>query len=406
MQIETRPFHGSAADYFDVVDVAFGEHYRPQDVEVFEPLFEADRALGAYEGDVCVGAAAIYSLNVSVPGAVLPGAGVTAVGVLPTHRRRGALTGLMGRQLADVHERGEPLAALWASEGAIYQRFGYGMSTVAASFEIERSRAAWRTAHPPTGRVRLVSRNEAESLFPPVHDELAPTRPGFFTRSPAFWRAEYFYDPEHWRRGASAAFHVVHETNGLVDGYARYRIATEWDSRGPKSTLHLQESQALGPDALREIWGYLFEVDLIATIRGRAQPVDSPLMLMLADPRRLALTLGDGMWLRVVDVAAALSARSYAAEDRLVLELRDEICDWNHGRWAVEASAEGAVVERSTDEPDLALDAADLGALYLGGHSMAQLLAAGRGEERTSGAAARLDALLCTERAPWCPLIF
>ncbi len=406
MSIDIRPFSGDATDYFAVIGVAFGGHSPPEEVEMFMPLFEAERALGAYDDESCVGVAAIYSVDLTVPGTTLPTAAVTMVGVLPTHRRRGALTNLMQLQLANIHERGEPLAALWASEGSIYQRFGYGMSTVSATFEIERWRVAWRTPHAPRGSVRLVSSDEAASMVPAVHDRIAPTRPGFISRSAAFWRAEYFYDPEHRRDGASAAFHVVHERDGAADAYATYRIRQDWSARVPRSVLLLTEVQAIGPDATREIWEYLFGVDLIATIRARAQAPDLPLLLMLLDPRRLGLTLGDGMWLRVVDAAAALGARSYAGEDRLVLDLRDDICDWNAGRWALDASREGARVARTTDNADLALDAADLGTIYLGGHSVVELLAAGRGEERTAGAASRLDALLRVDRAPWCPIVF
>jgi predicted acetyltransferase len=406
MQTEVRPFEGGLSEYSDVVDVAFGDHYRPEDITVFEALFERDRALGAYDGDRCIGGASIYSLDLTIPGAVLPVAGVTGVGVLPTHRRRGALRALMTRQLADVHERGEPLAALWASEPAIYQRFGYGMATLWASFEIDRTRIAWRSPQAATGEVRLVSPDEAERIFPPIHDEIARSWPGFVSRSPDFWRAQYFYDPEHWRHGASAAFHVVHRSAGRDDGYARYRIAQEWDTRGAKSMLQVVDVQAVSAAALRELWEYLFGVDLIATVRCRMQPVDSPLLLMLADPRRLGLTVADGLWVRIVDVPGALGPRRYAGEDRLVIELRDEVCPWNAGRWSLDASHDDARIERTRDDADLALDAADLGALLLGAHSMGRLLRAGRGEELKLGAAERLDALLRTDRAPWCPIIF
>jgi predicted acetyltransferase len=353
-----------------------------------------------------VAGGAVMPVSMTVPGGQLPTAAVTSVGVLPTHRRRGILTALMRRQLDDVHERGEPLAALWASEGAIYQRFGYGLGTFNVTMEAERSRFAFRTPHEPLGTVRFVSDDEARRILPRIFDSLLATRVGFYSRSTEYWNGELFYDPPHHRRGGGPLLHVVHATDGMDDGYASYRINQEWDARGPRSTLQLYELQALSSIGQRELWAYVFGVDLVATVRARPLAIDTPLLWMVTEPRRLGMTFGDGLWLRVVDAANALAGRGYAAEDCLVLQLRDRWCDWNDGCWRLDASTDGARVRRTTEEPDVVLEAEDLAALYLGGTTFAELLLAGRGEERTAGSARRFDALLRTELAPWCPLIF
>jgi predicted acetyltransferase len=406
MEIEIRPFDGSVGDYGQVVDVAFGSEFHPEDSPHVEPLFRSFRALGAYDGERLVAGAAHLPISLTVPGGELPAAAVTSVGVLPTHRRRGILTALMRRQLTDIHEHGAPLAVLWASEGAIYQRFGYGMATLNATIEAETTRIRFRAPHEARGRVRFVSSDEAQAFLPPIFERVQLQRAGFFSRSAEFWASEIFYDPPHGRRGGGPVLYVVHETDGAADGYAYYRIIQDWDARGPRSTLQLFELQGADAAATRELWAYIFGVDLVATVRARPQPIDAPLLWMVTEPRRLAMTVGDGMWLRLVDVAAALQGRGYAGSDSLVLELRDAVCDWNHGRWALEAGPDGGRVTRTQRSADVALDAGDLAALYLGGTTFAQLLAAGRGEDLTAGAGHRLDALLHTDLPPWCPLIF
>jgi predicted acetyltransferase len=404
--IDVRPYEGDARGFFEGVEVPFALTPREEDFTLFEPLIELDRALAAYDGERLVGTAGIFSMQVTVPGGELPMAGVTMVAVHPTHRRRGVLREMMRQQLEAIHRRHEPLAGLWASEGAIYQRFGYGMATLAARFEIERVRAAFREGAEPAGSMRLVDAGEAASTFPPIFERTRPARAGAYARPDAWWRSEFFHDPEHARGGGSPATYVVHETDGAPDGYARYRLYPEWDERGPKYTLEVNEAIAATPAATRDLWRYLFDVDLVATVRGRNLPLDHPLLLLLAEPRRLGWSVGDGLWLRVVDLVAALEGRAWASSDRVVLELRDETCPWNAGRWEILTEGGRARITATTHGADLALDVRDLGAAYLGGVGVAQLAAAGRIGELTPGAADRMDAMLRTQLAPWCPAIF
>lgn len=406
MEIEVRPFDGEPREFHVAGELAFGEQAREEDLATFAATFEPDRAIGAYDGDRLVGTAGILSLDLTIPGAVVPSAGVTTVGVHPTHRRRGILRRMMRRQLDDVYERGEATAILWASEGSIYQRFGYGLATTATRMSIERDRGAFRRPHEPVGTIRFVEADEARRLFPPVHDAVRPTRPGFFSRTPAFWDAETFDDPEHRRRGAGPAFYVVHETDGDVDGYARYRIRDEWDGGAPKSTVVVTEKLATNPAADLDLWRYLLGIDLTSTVDAWNVAPDDPVILNVLEPRRLGIGIGDALWLRIVDVAAALAQRRYAAGGRLVLDVSDEFCPWNAGRWSLTVEDGVPLARPASDAPDLACDVTDLAAAYLGAFSFVQLADAARVRELQPGGLARADALFRTPRPPWCPKVF
>lgn len=406
MGIDIRPFEGEPRAFFEAGELAFSERLRDEDAEAHASVFEPERAIAAYDGDRIVGTAAIFSFDLSIPGGMAPVAGVTYVGVQPTHRRRGILRRMMNAQLAQVHERGEPIAVLWASEGSIYQRFGYGLGTWTARIEVEQARSAFRRPHAPAGSIRFVDPDEAAHLFPPVYDAVAATRPGFFARSATYWQSAVLRDPEHWRRGASRAFHVVHEVDGAPDGYARYRVREQWDDVGSKSTLVVAEKMATNPQANLDLWRFLLDVDLVQRIEAWNIAPDDPIAAAALEPRRLQLALGDGLWLRVVDVSAALAGRRYAADGRLVVDLSDDFCAWNAGRWSVSVDAGIPLVEPTTDPPELALDVTDLGAVYLGAHSFTRLADAGRVAELQPGALLRADELFRTPRAPWCPRVF
>ncbi len=224
MEIDVRHYDGDRRAYLDSIATAFGEHLTDDAAPLWESVLEFDRAIAAQDGERIVGNAAALSFQLTVPGGVLPAAGVTTVGVHPTHRRRGILRRMMRLQLDDVHQRGEPLAILWASEAGIYQRFGYGLATLKASLKVERHRNAFRLPHGFSGQIRMVSEAEAREAFPPVYDAIRPLRPGFFTHTPEFWNAEVFYFPERWRHGRGDPFHVVHDVGGTIDGYVRYAI--------------------------------------------------------------------------------------------------------------------------------------------------------------------------------------
>jgi len=391
-------------------DVAFGEDHTEAEFEDLRHTLEPDRFVAAFDGEIPVAAAAAYTFRLSVPGGDVGAAGVTAVGVEPGHRRQGILRTLMRQQLDDVHGRGEPVAILWASESAIYQRFGYGLGTLNGTFEIERGRTAWLRPGQPEGRMRLVDPAEALATFPPVYERMRAVTPGAISRTEDWWRWEMLHDAEYRRRGAGPKFRYLYEVDGVAEGYALYRVKADWDERGWKSQLLVVEALALSPRAERAVWGFLFGVDLVRTTKASHVPVPHPLLLELADPRALGITTGDGLWVRLVDLPAALTARRYGAAGTLVLEVADAFCPWNAGRWRLAATGEPgdavAVVERTDAPADLALDVADLAAAYLGGFRVSDLARAGRVEELAPGALRRADGLFAADRTPWCATTF
>jgi predicted acetyltransferase len=406
--IEVRPFPPDA-DYrifAEAVASAFLEDAPTADVTDWERLSERDRLIGAWDGDRMVGGAAAFTFRLTVPGGDVGAAGVTAVGVAPTHRRRGILREMMRRQLDDVRARGEPVAILWASEGSIYQRFGYGLASLAATIEIERLKTAFRLPLEREGDVRLVDRTEGARLFPPIYDGLRREWPGFFDRTETWWELEVLGDPERNRRGAGPMFYALYEAGGRAEGYVIYRVRQEGDPHAHRSTLEIRELMAATPRAVHDLWRFAFDIDLIHVIRAERVQPDHPLMLTVAEPRRLGMTLSDALWLRLVDLPAALKARSYRGEGSVVFEVSDSFCPWNAGCWRLESDGKQARIEPADKGPELAVDVTDLAAAYLGAFSFTELARAGRVVERSAGALGRADRMFATDRAPWCPQVF
>jgi predicted acetyltransferase len=386
---------------------AFGEVFTDAEFEHERVLWEPDRFIGAVDGGGWVGTGAAYSFRLTVPDGEIGAAGITGIGVSPSHRRRGILRQIMRWVIDQARERGEVAAVLWASEGAIYPRFGFGMGTLGTTFEIERSRA--RFSHPgePLGRVRIVPRDEAAELFPPVYDVIRVGTPGMITRNDVKWQHDQLDDTEWQRSTNGVKYRAVLEVDGVVRGYAIYRVKAEWDERGPNNMLTVLEVLALDPATERALWEWLFGIDLVGRLKGVRGPMPHPLMLQLTEPRRLGLTVREGLWLRLIDVRAALEARSYGgAGGSLTFELTDAFCPWNAGRWRLDVAGGTPSVSAFEGEPDLSLDTADLATVYLGACTFADLARASRVKECRPGAIAAADALFATASAPWCSTMF
>jgi predicted acetyltransferase len=379
----------------------FGKAVTEDDVERFRPVLPHERVHAAWVDGQIVGGAGAYLFETTVPGArQVPTAGVMGVGVLPTHRRRGALSALMRAQLADAHERGEPLATLYASEGGIYGRYGYGLASLAGMIGLPKEHARLRPGI-ASGTPRLLgTQEEALELLPPTYDSVQARTTGMFTRTVDWWKTRRFYTPP-WRQGAEQ-MRVVIEFDGRPEAYAIYRLS--FGAKNLISQTELEVIEALGttPEALGAVWRYLLELDWTASIRAELLPLDQPLFLWLVEPRRMGLTVSEAVWVRLVDVAAALSARGYEADGAVVFDVRDETCPWNAGRWRLEDGA----AARTDEAADLALDVRELGSVYLGGFTFAELHRAGLVEELKAGAVERADALFRTDTDPWCPEIF
>jgi predicted acetyltransferase len=307
---------------------------------------------------------------------------------------------MMDTQLRDVHERGEPIAALWASEETIYGRFGYGIASWGGELRVPHEWDAFAEPLELAGTTRFVTPEEARSLFPPVYDAVRRERPGMTSRNDAWWEDRHLRQEED-ESNAPRRF-VVLELDGEPQAYAIYRTHMSWEGGSATSRLVVREALGATPEAMAAIWRFLLDVDWMAAVEAHLVPPDHPLFLLLATPRRIRYRMADALWVRVVDLPAALAGRAYGEGGPLVLEVHDAICEWNDGRWKLEDGA----CERTDDEPDLVLEVSALGSAYLGATSFKQLRDALRVEERTAGAVERADALFAWRPLPWCLEIF
>ncbi|MFI5258974.1 MAG: GNAT family N-acetyltransferase [Candidatus Limnocylindrales bacterium] len=374
-----------------------------------ERVADMERWFAPFEGDRIVGTSGVFSLLMTVPGGELPTGGVTWVTVLPSHRRRGLMSAMMRLMIDDCHRRGEPLAALWAAEGAIYQRFGFGLATVCMNLEAESNLVGFARDWPREGSFRLFPAGEGLEIVTPVYGAARDQRAGFLARTPEWWTGILpLVDKD--AKGGEARRLVVYDTADGPEAYAIYKTKGEWNSRGPAGTLIVEEAIGSTPRGTREIWRYLLEVDLVRTLKTWRLPSDHPLFMLAAEPRRLGTAVGDGLWVRIVDAGAALEGRTYgidgAGSGILTFDLRDEYCPWNAGRWQLDVSDGHARATRTDRAAELALDANDLGSLFLGGFSARALAGAGRVGELRPGALAVADALFPTAMKPWCPQEF
>jgi len=393
-------------DEFSSAVFAIGQYFgmtpTEERMQRFLDQITAERMHAAWSVGSIVGGAGAFAFDLSVPGGDLPTAGVSVVGVYPTHRRRGVLRSLMRAQLDDAHERGEPLAALWASEETIYGRFGYGLAAFCGEIKLAHEYTSFAQQFEPEGTIRFLEPAEARETLPQVYERVRALWPGMFSRNDLWWENREIKDPEERREGAGPKRWVVYERDGSIDGYAVYRHKPGFEEGTSTAELRIVEALATTPTAERDLWGYLLSIDWKATVRAFLLPPDHALFFLLATPRRLRYRMGDGVWVRLVEVGAALSGRKYAGDGAVVFDVNDEFCPWNEGRWKLEDGA----AARTDDDADIALSAQSLGSAYLGGVSFGTLARTGRAEELTDGALMRADGLFRWDRHPWCPEIF
>ena len=353
---------------------------------------ELDRSFGAFEGGQTVGATTTRTSGITIPGGMAGLGFIDDVSVLPTHRRLGILTRMMRAQLDQIHERGEPFAALTASESTIYERFGFGIASWSNEWSIDRHHTAMKLPPSAGGRVSYIDAETAQSEWPKLHKRIGRTRIGMVHYNSAYWRLA-LWDSEEQRRGASEFFHVAHVREGQIDGLCSYRIRED--------EVLVAFLLGVGAEVEAELWRYCFGIDLMTTIKAFVRPVDDPLPWRLVDRRRLRQSSGDHMWLRLIDVKAALEARRYESVGVITLKVSDNFCPWNDGVYTLEAGRDGAVYVSTDRTPDLYLSASDLAAVYLGGTSISTLVRAGRVNTEGKAALDLADRMFRTQRAPW-----
>jgi predicted acetyltransferase len=328
----------------------------------------------------------------TVPGGSLDVPGVTWVSVEVTHRRRGVLRALMDRQLGRYRDEGRPAAILTASEGGIYGRFGYGVASQFRKTVIARRSVRLITPGDPAA-VERVTRDEARARMPELHERWRAHTSGALDRTAAWWDV-LTLDRDSSRMGMSEQFYLLHD-----GGYVSYRVKTDWNDGDPRHLCWITDYVIVTPEAHRDLWHVLLGLDLVGSIESYRIPIDDPLRYLVDNGRQIRTTqVGDGLWLRPLDVAAMLSARTYAVEIETVLEVADP--QFGDGRFLLKGGPDGASCTPSDRIADVALDVSALGAAYLGGVRLEPLAAAGRVRADEPSAVTRLDRALLADREP------
>ncbi|MGN6608897.1 MAG: GNAT family N-acetyltransferase [Jatrophihabitans sp.] len=344
--------------------------------------------------------------TMTVPGpgggtVALPVDALTGVSVAATHHRRGLLTRMLTSSLAAAKDRGDPCSVLVAAEWPIYGRFGYGPAVRYADYVYRPRGRGAHVAACGRGTVRQVEPAELLEVAPALFERARRRRAGQISRTDAWWGG--FLGVTMARIGPRKHWLLREGADG-PDGLLGWRTTRDFELDGAYASIEVESFVAAGGDAERDHWNYHPERAVIEEVHLGMRSVDEPARFLMADGRALRQTFtGDFAWVRLLDVPAALSARGWAGSDRLVLEVVDD-----HpgapaaGRFALDATPDGAACTPTTASADLTLSVRALGAVYLGGHSLAVVAAGGEVDEHTAGAVRRLDALLATALAPWC----
>jgi len=401
------------AAFTDVLGEAFHETWQPEAWERERKIMEFDRTIAATDGVQLVGTATSFTFRLTVPGATTDAAGLSMVSVLPAYRRRGILTAMVHHQLSDALGRGEAIAILYASESGIYSRYGFGLASWHQRLRLLRGEGKLSVGAAVADQVRpqltAAEPAQVQTELAEVYGTVLPSRPGMLARDDRWWDT-FLADPPELRGGMSQLRCLLAEDAHGPRGYALYRTKASWDDGLADGTLRVAELMSTDPVATAALWTDLLTRDLIGEVIAPVRPVDDPLLAMLADPRRARASVTDALWVRLIDLPAAICQRRYASAVDVVLDVGDQVLPENSGRWRLRTAepADGgrATCERTTDPADLRLCVQALGAGYLGGASFSQLAAAGHILELTPGSLAGLATAMSWQPVPWCCIMF
>jgi predicted acetyltransferase len=403
-------FRAIGPDEFDDLRKALGLVFsfdpRPDD-DRFRATLPLHRTRCGFDDGRMVSTSAAFELDMTVPGGKVACGGTTIVSVSPTHRRQGILRQMMRAHLDDVREHEEPIAALWATDSAIYGRFGYGCASICHEIEVDREHVGFHRLAPAPRQVRLIDADEASRLLPPFFDRVRQGIPGFFDRSPEWWKHRRLGDPEHDRDGMSSYRYVVVDDDvhgDAIAGFAQYRAKLKWSENHGAGELAVRELIGTTAESWASLWSFVLNNDLMGKTTADLRPPWDPIFDLLAGTRRVAATRTDSCWVRIMDIPAALSSRSYTAPVDLVLGVVDPMGDIT-GSYRLSAKGDDVECARVDDEPDVTLDLEDLGACYLGRARFRQLARVGR-VTADGPVLTALDAAFGWDPQPWCPEIF
>jgi predicted acetyltransferase len=375
--------------------------------QAWAEIIDAESSLGAFssEGEL-VGLTRGFPTELTVPGGEVRAAGVTAVAVLPNHRRQGHLTRLMRAQLDGLVEDGVPIALLVAAEWPIYGRYGYGPAIDACALEVDTPTARFRA--PASGAIELVTPAVLRPHLEAAHEARRLRTPGAIRREARVW--DHFAGTNPWPTAkvdvGSLRGAVWRDDAGTVQGAVAYRVDEGWHRNRPAGKVEVDLLVGATPEAERELWRHLCEIDWVRTVTAGNRGVDDPLPFFVDDGRSVAIVdLFDCIWARILDVPGTLGQRRATLPGTVVVEVTDPL-GYAAGRWHLDLASDGAEVTASTGTPDVTLPVAALSALCLGGRSARRLHEAGWIDEATPGGVDRLDAVLRTASAPWSPTTY
>jgi predicted acetyltransferase len=391
-------------EFFAAVVHGFHDDYVAETWEPHRKVFEPERSFGFQVDGRWISTCGAYSRTLTVPGGFVPVAAVTVVTVHPSYRRRGLLTEMMTHQLRDISERGkEPIALLWASEAAIYGRYGYGQASPRLNLTGRTKTTGFRSeVDLGTGSVGEVERDDAIPIIKQLHQRLLPDRVGALNRDDNWWDVRW-HDPERWRRGTSAYRFALHyDGGGRPDGYVAFRVKSSWDSDAGGEVI-ISELDAVAGPARAALWRFVLDLDLVRRFSVHGSPVDEPLRYLVHDLRSVKAELDDGTYARLIDVPRALEARRYLSDLDVIIEVQDSLLTRNNGSIRLQAGSEGASVTASRRRPDLIMNIRELSAIYLGGTPLAALTRAGLVTESKKGAAHATGAAFAWSQPPFCP---
>ncbi|MEU9394977.1 GNAT family N-acetyltransferase [Streptomyces sp. NPDC048324] len=412
--IDVRPItEAEFPDWLRAVNTGFLREPTPTEAELDARRiqFEPGRYLGAFDGGRCVATYLSFAQEVTaVGGAPVRADAVSGVTVTATHRRRGLLTRMMSRDLAEAKERGDVVATLIAAEYPIYGRYGFGAATSAAEWTVETLRTGLdpRWSGPTDGaRVDLVDAEEVRKFGPELHDRFRRATPGAVSRRDWWWQVNTGALRFH-PKWTEPFFAVYRAADGTLEGLVAYEVEDCWGEgkQQPQDTASVRGLIATTPAAERALWYHLASIDWVTRVKTGPRAPDDLLPHLLPDPRAARITShADWLWVRILDVVRALEARTYEGSGSLVLEVSDP-AGYTGGRFRLEASPQGVNCAPTRDNAELSLDVAELARLWLGDESAVRLAALGLVREERAGAALVADALLRTSRRPWCPDMF
>jgi predicted acetyltransferase len=375
--------------------------------EEVRPLWDLDRTWAAFDDGRMCGTYRSWATELTVPGGKrLPAAAVSAVTVLPTHRRRGILRAMVEAEHEATRQRAEAFGLLYAAEYPIYGRFGYGPGVREATLTLDTRKTGFHAD--ASGRVELAKADaETAAAIKGVFEAWRLRQPGEIRRRDYRWEYDLALRESAWGPPWKGFVALHRDPAGSVDGYARFHADDKWEQRQPGLTVTIDELHALDDAAYLSLWRFLAEMDWAAKIKAERRIPSERLPWLLTNARALDVSdVGDGMWVRIFDVARALEARTYERAGSIVIEVIDGEAPGGCTRVRLDAGPSGATCVTTDGSADLTLDIAALGAAYLGGPSLRDAGFAFGVEEHRAGALADADALFRTLDEPWCSTFF